>query len=60
MNVCTKIVVLRLSADEHQMIQDLAAARGISESDLIRDCLSLLPEVDVRPAARERRLVAVR
>ena len=59
MTLCTEVVVLRLLPDEYRMICDLAAARGISENDLIRDCLGMVPEADARPVERERRLVLV-
>ena len=59
MTLCTEVVVLRFLPDEYRMICDLAAARGISENDLIRDCLGTVSEADARPVERERRLALV-
>jgi len=46
---CMETVELKLLPDEYRLIQCLAAARGISASDLIRKHLGMRPEADAEP-----------
>jgi len=59
----TEVVVVKLLPAEAAMLRDFAAGRDLSESDLIRESLGLLPEAQARtrsPRERVRRLSVVR
>jgi uncharacterized protein (DUF1778 family) len=49
---CTEMIEVRFTADEHRLLEDLAAMRRMSISDVVREMMGFEREDEIRRTAR--------